>query len=86
MARLNAHIADVLKDFLDKLSTQIIRENQAVVLENLRVSGMVRIRRLSRAIADAGWRQFRTMLEAKGQMYGHEVKVISTWEPTSQRC
>ena len=41
---------------------------------------------LARSIADAGWRQFRTLLESKALMYGRTVNVISTWEPTSQRC
>ena len=86
VARLHARIADTRKDFLDKLSTQLIRENQTVVLEDLRVSGMIRNRKLARSIADAGWRQFRTLLEAKALMYGRTVNVISTWEPTSQRC
>lgn len=86
VARLHARIADTRKDFLEKLSTRIIRENQTVVLEDLNVSGMIRNRRLARSIADAGWRQFRLLLEAKAGMYGRTVKAISTWEPTSQRC
>jgi putative transposase len=86
VARLHARIADTRKDFLEKLSTRIIRENQTVVLEDLRVSGMIRNRKLSRAIADAGWRAFRLLLESKAAMYGRTVRVISTWEPTSQRC
>jgi putative transposase len=86
VARLHARIADTRKDFLDKLSTRIIRENQTVVLEDLRVSGMIRNRRLARSIADVGWRAFRLLLESKAAMYGRTVQVISTWEPTSQRC
>jgi putative transposase len=50
------------------------------------VSGMIRNRKLARSIADAGWRQFRLLLESKALMYGRTVNVISTWEPTSQRC
>jgi putative transposase len=86
VARLHARIADTRKDFLDKLSTRIIRENQTVVLEDLKVSGMIRNRKLARSIADAGWRQFRLLLESKALMYGRTVNIISTWEPTSQRC
>jgi putative transposase len=86
VARLHARIADTRKDFLDKLSTRIIRENQTVVLEDLKVSGMIRNRKLARSIADAGWRQFRLLLESKALMYGRAVNIISTWEPTSQRC
>lgn len=86
LARLHAYMADVRQDFLDKLSTRIIRENQTVVLEDLNVSGMLRNRRLSRAISDLGWRQFRSLLESKAGMYGREFQVISRWEPTSQIC
>ena len=47
---------------------------------------MLKNRKLSKAISDLGWRQFRTMLEAKAEMYGRDVAVISRWEPTSQVC
>ena len=73
-------------DFLHKLSTQLIRENQTVVLEDLNVSGMLKNRRLAKSISDAGWRMFRTLLEYKAERYGCETRVISRWEPTSQRC
>jgi putative transposase len=86
VARIHAKISDVRKDFLHKLSTRVIRENQTIVLEDLAVSNMVKNRKLSRAISDLGWRSFRTMLEAKSAMYGRDFRVISRWEPTSQRC
>ena len=86
VAKIHAKISDVRKDFLHKLSTRIIRENQTIVLEDLNVSGMVKNRSLSRAISDLGWSSFRTMLEAKSGMYGRDFRVISRWEPTSQRC
>jgi putative transposase len=86
VARLHARIADTRNDFLHKLSTRLIRENQAISLEDLNVSGMVKNRKLSRAISDLGWRAFRTMLEAKGEMYGREVHIVNRWEPTSQTC
>ena len=73
-------------DFLHKLSTQFIGKNQTVVLEDLNVSGMLKNRRLAKSISDAGWRMFRTLLEYKAERYGREVRVISRWEPTSQRC
>jgi len=85
-ARLHARIKDTRTDFLHKLSTKLVRENQALVLENLNVSGMVKNRRLARAISDVGWRQFRTLLESKSIRYGRDFQVISRWEPTSQRC
>ena len=86
VAKLHAKITDLRTDFLHKLSTKLIRENQTIALEDLNVSGMVKNRKLSRAISDLGWRSFRTMLEAKGEMYGREVRVINRWEATSQNC
>ena len=86
VARLHAKIKDTRTDFLHKLSTKIIRENQTIVLEDLAASNMVKNRKLSRAISDLGWRSFRTMLEAKSSMYGRNFQVISRWQPTSQRC
>ncbi|ELR99876.1 RNA-guided endonuclease TnpB family protein [Gloeocapsa sp. PCC 73106] len=86
VARLHAKIKDIRTDFLHKFSTRLIRENQTLVLEDLNTAGMVKNRKLSRAISDLGWRTFRNMLEAKAQMYGREFRIISRWEPTSQRC
>ncbi|MBP0027176.1 RNA-guided endonuclease TnpB family protein [Roseofilum sp. Guam] len=86
VAKLHAKIKDVRTDFLHKLSTRIIRENQSVALEDLNVSGMVKNRKLSRAISDLGWREFRTMLDNKADKYGREFRVIDRWEPTSQTC
>jgi len=86
LARLHAKISDTRNDFLHKLSTRIIRENQTIVLEDLNVSGMMKNRKLSRAISDLGWRSFRTMLEATSVMYGRDFRVIDRWIPTSQIC
>jgi putative transposase len=86
LAKLHAKLADTRTDFLHKLSTQLIRENQTIVLEDLNVSGMVRNRKLSRAISDLGWRTFRTFLEAKSEKYGRDFRVIDRWEPTSKTC
>jgi putative transposase len=86
VAKLHAKVKDTRTDFLHKLSTRLIRENQTIILEDLNTSGMLKNRRLSRAISDLGWRSFRTMLEAKSVMYGRDFQVISRWEPTSQRC
>ena len=86
VAKLHSKIRDLRGDFLHKLSTQIIRENQAIVLEDLNVSGMIKNRKLSRAISDLGWREFRTFLEAKAEKYGRDFRVIDRWEPTSQTC
>jgi putative transposase len=86
VARLKAKVRDIRKDFLHKLSTKVVIENQVTALEDLNVSGMLKNRKLSRAISQAGWREFRTMCEAKSNKFGREFVVISRWEPTSQVC
>lgn len=86
IAKLHNRIADTRKDFLHKLSTKIVNENQVIVLEDLNLSGMVKNRKLSRAISQQGWREFRTLCDAKSEKFGREFKVISRWEPTSQVC
>jgi len=86
VAKLKAKLRDTRKDFLHQLSSKLINENQVIVLEDLNVKGMVKNRCLSRAISKAGWSEFRTMCEAKSQMYSREVRVISRWQPTSQYC
>ncbi|MGB7709143.1 MAG: RNA-guided endonuclease TnpB family protein [Microcoleus sp.] len=86
LAKLHAKVKDTRTDFLHKLSTKIIRENQTIVLEDLNVSGMMKNRKLSRAISDLGWRSFRTMLDAKSVMYGRDFRMIDRWTPTSGTC
>jgi putative transposase len=86
VAKLNAKLRDTRKDFLHKLSTKVVNDNQVVALEDLNVSGMFKNRKLSRAISQAGWREFRTMCEAKSEKFGREFVVINRWEPTSQVC
>ncbi len=87
VAKLKAKQADTRHDFLHKLSTQVVQENQLVCLEDLNVSGMVKNRCLSRAISQAGWRSFRALCEGKSVRYeNREVRTINRWEPTSQYC
>ena len=86
VARLHQHISDVRKDFLHKLSTQLVRENQAIALEDLSVSNMVKNRKLSRCISEQGWREFRAMLEYKCKWYGRELLVVDRWFPSSKTC
>jgi putative transposase len=86
VAKLKAKLRDTRKDFLHKLSTKVVNENQVIALEDLNVSGLLKNRKLSRAISQAGWRSFRTMCQAKSSKYGREFLVISRWEPTSQIC
>lgn len=86
VANLHNQITDTRKDFLHKLSTQVVSENQTIVLEDLNVSGMVKNRKLSRVISQQGWREFRVLVEAKSEKYGRKFVIISRWEPTSQKC
>ncbi|TAN90613.1 MAG: transposase, partial [Phormidium sp. SL48-SHIP] len=84
---LHLKLASTRKDFLHKITTRLIHENQVVCLEDLNVSGMVKNRKLARVISEQGWGNFRTFCEAKAQLINdREVKVISRWEPTSQTC
>lgn len=86
IARLHNQIADTRKDFLHKLSTRVVNENQVIALEDLNVSGMVKNRKLARAISLQGWREFRVLCEAKSEKWEREFVVINRWEPTSQVC
>ena len=110
IAKRHNQIADTRKDFLHKLSTKVVSENQTIVLEDLNrhlqklnfsssrtrvsgsflemsnVSGLVKNRKLSRAISQQGWREFRVLVEAKSEKYGRNFVVIGRWEPTSQVC
>lgn len=86
LAKLHNQIADKRKDFLHQLSTKVVSENQVIVLEELNVSGMLKNRKLSRAIAQQGWSEFREMCSAKSEKYHRDFRVLSRWEPTSQIC
>lgn len=86
IAKTHSKIADTRKDFLHKLSTNVVSENQAIVLEDLNVSGMLKNRKLARAISQQGWREFRVLVEAKSEKYGRNFVAINRWEPTSQTC
>ena len=86
VARVHAHIADARRDFLHKLSTRLIRENQVIAVETLAVSNMQKNRSLSKSIADAGWAEFLRQLEYKSQWYGRTLVGIDRWYPSSKRC
>ena len=86
IAKRHNQIADTRKDFLHKLSTRVVNDNQVISLEDLNVSGMVKNRRLARVISLQGWREFRTLCEAKSEKLAREFHVINRWEPTSQVC
>ncbi len=86
VARIHVRIADRRKDFLHKLSTRIIRENQTVIIEDLSVRNMVRNHCLARAISDASWAELRAMLEYKAGWYGRTVVAVDRFYPSSKTC
>ncbi len=86
IAKKHNKIADTRNNFLHKVSTEVVRKNQAITLEDLNVSGMVKNRKLARAISQQGWREFRTLCKAKSEKYGRTFSTVSRWEPTSQVC
>ncbi|WP_026126543.1 RNA-guided endonuclease InsQ/TnpB family protein [Nocardiopsis xinjiangensis] len=85
-ARVYARITDRRKDFLHKLTTRLVRENQVVVIEDLTVRNMVKNGKLARAISDASWAELRTMLEYKCAWYGRELVTVDRFFPSSKLC
>ena len=85
VARAHARVADARRDFHHQLSTALIRDNQAVAVEDLAVQALGRTR-LAKSIHDAGWAGFVAMLEYKARLYGREFHRIGRFTPTSQTC
>ena len=86
LAKLHAKVKDQRTDFLHKLTTRLVRENQTLAIEDLNVAGLIKNRKLSRAIADAGWAKFKTLLAAKCNKYGRDLIIVDRWYPSSQIC
>lgn len=86
VARLHARITDARKDFLHKLSTRLINENQVIAIETLAVSNMQKNQKLAKSIADASWAEFVRQLEYKSLWYGRKLVGIDRWYPSSKRC
>jgi putative transposase len=85
VARAHARVTAARRDFHHKLSTRIVRENQAVTVEDLAVKGLARTR-LAKSVHDAGWSAFVAMLEYKAALYGRRFRKVGRFEPTSQMC
>jgi len=86
VARIQQKIADTRKDYLQKLSTRLINENQVISIETLNIKGLVKNRKLSKSISDSGWNMFTHMLGYKAEWYGRTISKISMWYPSSQIC
>ncbi|NEO90391.1 MAG: IS200/IS605 family element transposase accessory protein TnpB [Moorea sp. SIO3G5] len=86
LARIQAQIADSRRDHTHKLTTQLIRENQTIVVEDLAVKNMVKNHKLARAISDANWGELVRQLTYKAEWYGRELIKIDRWFPSSKRC
>jgi putative transposase len=86
VARAHRKVRNARRDFLHRTSTDLVRDNDMIVVEDLAVANMVRNRHLARVISDCGWGEFRRQLEYKCQRYGRQLVVIDRWYPSSKTC
>lgn len=86
IARLSEKIANSRKDFQHKLSKRLVRENQTIVVEGLKVKNMIKNRKLSKHVQDAAWGQFSWMLKYKSEWHGRTFVKIDPFFPSSQKC
>jgi len=86
IARLHARIANIRKDFIHKVTSQLAKNHSTIVIEDLNVSGMMKNGKLSKAIADSGFYEFRRQLEYKTKLYGSKLEVVDRWFPSSKTC
>lgn len=86
VALVHEKITNQRNDFLQKQSTMLIRENQTICIEDLKVKNMMRNHKLARHIGSASWSKFFDMLTYKSVWYGNDIKKVSTMYPSSQTC
>jgi len=85
-ARLEEHIANQRRDYLQKTTTELIRNYDVICIENLKTKGMMKNHKLARSLSDVSFYEFRRELEYKAEWYGKAVQVIDTFYPSSQLC
>jgi putative transposase len=86
VAKIHLRISDSRKDFLHKLTTQLVRENQTIAVETLSVKSMIKNHKLALSISDSGWGEFVRQLDYKCRWYGRNLVKIDRWFPSSKRC
>ena len=86
LSRLHLQISNIRKDALHKLTTGLVNEYDVIAIENLNTKGMMQNRKLSRAISDLGFYEFKRQLVYKANQYGKTVKELDRWFPSSKTC
>ncbi|MDJ0732068.1 MAG: RNA-guided endonuclease TnpB family protein, partial [Crocosphaera sp.] len=86
VAKVHAQIQDTRTDFLHKLTTKLVQENDLIVIEDLAIINLVKNHKLARSISDASWGEFNRQLEYKCQWYGKELIKVDRYFPSSKRC
>lgn len=86
VAKIHEKIANQRKDFLNKISTNLIKNHDVICIEDLSSKNLMKNHRLARAIGDVSWSEFVGMLEYKANWYGKQISKINRWYPSSQIC